>query len=112
MKFTQLQPAQRFRWHDQIYCKTGPLTGVAEANGNTRMFSRSAVVTLLDGSATQEPAPRALDPERVRAALDAMAARLEETAGALAEDAGMQHAQTLRRAIEEARQGFIQQTGI
>lgn len=112
MKFTQLQPGQRFRWHDQLYCKTGPLTAVAEAGGNTRMFSRSAVITLLDGSPTPEPATRALDPERVRTALDAMTSRLEETAGALAEDAGMEHGETLRRAIEEARQDFMQQTGI
>jgi hypothetical protein len=112
MKFPQLQRGQRFRWHDQLYCKTGPLTAVAEADGNTRIFSRSAIVTLLDGSADAEPTNRSLDPERIRMALDAMTARLEDAAQALAADAGVKHAQTLRRAIEDARQGFVEQTGL
>lgn len=112
MKFPHLQPGQRFRWQDRIYCKTGPLTAVAEADGNTRMFSRSAVVMLLDGSAHAEPANQALTPEAVRMALDAMTTRLEDAARVLAQDIGAEHAEALRRAIDEARQGFVQETGL
>ena len=112
MKFPQLQPGQRFRWHDQIFCKTGPLTAVAEADGKTRMFSRSAMVMLLDGNVAVKPEFPALAPDQVREALDTMTSRLEEAIQAVSEDVGADHTAMLRRAIAEARQGFIQQTGI
>ena len=112
MKYPHLQPGQRFRWRDQIYSKTGPLTAVAEADGNTRMFSRSAIVMLLDGNVATEPEFPALAPDQVREALDTMTSRLEEAIQAVSEDVGADHTAMLRRAIAEARQGFIQQTGI
>jgi len=111
MKFPHLQPGQRFRWEDQVYSKTGPLTAIAEADGKTRMFSRSAVVAPLDSS-TQEPTNGLLEPDRVRMALDAMTSQLKDAVQALAKDAGAEHAETVRRAVEKARQHFIQQTGI
>jgi hypothetical protein len=111
MKFPHLQPGQRFRWQDQVYSKTGPLTAVAEADGKTRMFSRSAVVAPLDGS-TQKPTVGLLEPDRVRMALDAMTSQLEDAVQTLAKDAGAEHAETVRRAVEKAKQQFIEQTGI
>ena len=112
MKFPHLQPGQRFRWRDQIYSKTGPLTAVAEADGNTRMFSRSAIVTPLDGSVAMEPVFPSLTPDQVREALDTLASRLEEAIQAISEDVGVEHTAMLRRAVAEAREGFIEQTGI
>jgi hypothetical protein len=41
-----------------------------------------------------------------------MTSRLEEAIQAVSEDVGADHTAMLRRAIAEARQGFIQQTGI
>ena len=102
MKFPHLQPGQRFRWRDQIYSKTGPLTAVAEADGNTRMFSRSAMVILIDGNVAAEPVSPALAPDQVREALDALASRLEEAIQAISEDVGADHTAMLRRAIAEA----------
>jgi len=111
MKFPHLQPGQRFRWQDQVYSKTGPLTAVAEADGKTRMFSRSAVVAPVDGS-THKPTAGLLEPDRVRIALDAMTSQLQDAVQVLAKDAGAEQAETVRRAVEKARQQFIQQTGI
>jgi hypothetical protein len=108
VKFTHLSPGQRFRWRNQIFSKTGPLTAVAESDGRTQMIPRSAVTLPVDALiAEPQPGP-ALSPEQVTAALDEMTAALERLAGALeAESAAM-----LRTAIADGKARFRERIGL
>jgi hypothetical protein len=84
MKFSQAPVGQRFEFEGQVYTKTGPITARDDRSGRSRMIPRSGEISLL-GVAVTAPVPAgpaALDPARVRAAVDRYHAAAEQALAA------------------------------
>ena len=108
MKFTHLKLGQRFRWHDAVFSKTGPLTAVAEADARTQMIPRSASILPIDGHSDMSVSGTALSADQVLAALEELSAHLERVAAAFESE----QAAALRTAIDEGQARLRARLGI
>ncbi len=109
-KFTLLAIGEAFRYQNEEYSKTGPLTASRLANGQSRMIPRHALVETVGEGTTQTQAAQqcsALDGAQVREAFEHYHAGCLEWLRLAQEELSAETTDQIRAALVLAKRRFL-----